>query len=220
MQLSKLNILKHLSFSTPAIYNRLKINRYISYVQGQSPQPNIREYFYFIDHQGMLFLDDSKMKNFTSCFKDKKFLEFFFRRLKFNDSGRYEKEFPFLSLCGRETNFVRCDDLPIVFTHIFEKNEDNETIEYISYAHTGELLKQKFEPEKICMLPESGRVYHPGPESTGGVGLIKSSLAIQLSQHFLYQDNGTDAAPSHFVWKNRKYELTNEIVEKLKYMKS
>ncbi|GIX82396.1 hypothetical protein CEXT_351071 [Caerostris extrusa] len=39
-------------------------NRCLSYIQGQSPEPNIREYFYFIDHQGMLFLDDSKMKNF------------------------------------------------------------------------------------------------------------------------------------------------------------
>lgn len=27
---------------------------YSTYVQGQSPQPNIREYFYYIDHQGMV----------------------------------------------------------------------------------------------------------------------------------------------------------------------
>lgn len=40
-----------------------------SYEQGQSPEKGIREYFYFIDHQGQLFLDDAKMKNFTSCFK-------------------------------------------------------------------------------------------------------------------------------------------------------
>lgn len=25
------------------------------YVQGQSPQPRVREYFYYIDHQGMVF---------------------------------------------------------------------------------------------------------------------------------------------------------------------
>lgn len=24
------------------------------YVQGQSPKPNVREYFYYIDHQGMV----------------------------------------------------------------------------------------------------------------------------------------------------------------------
>lgn len=42
------------------------------YVQGQSPEPRIREYFYYVDHQGMLFLDDVRIRNFTSCFKDGK----------------------------------------------------------------------------------------------------------------------------------------------------
>ncbi|XP_037325310.2 UPF0598 protein C8orf82 homolog isoform X2 [Pungitius pungitius] len=40
-----------------------------TYVQGQSPEPRIREYFYYIDHQGQLFLDDTKLKNFVTCFK-------------------------------------------------------------------------------------------------------------------------------------------------------
>uniref|UniRef100_A0AAX7UI48 Uncharacterized protein n=1 Tax=Astatotilapia calliptera TaxID=8154 RepID=A0AAX7UI48_ASTCA len=40
-----------------------------TYVQGQSPTPRIREYFYYIDHQGQLFLDDTKVKNFVTCFK-------------------------------------------------------------------------------------------------------------------------------------------------------
>ncbi|GFQ91073.1 UPF0598 protein C8orf82 homolog [Trichonephila clavata] len=195
------------------------VKRYISYQQGQSPEPNTREYFYFIDHQGMLFLDDSKMKNFTSCFKGKKFLQFFFRRLKFNDTNKYQKEFPFLSPCGKEKNFVRCDDLPIVFTHILE-SENSEEGDYLSYGHTGELLKVKFEPEMICMLPESGRIYHPGPEATGGVGLIKSSLAIHLSQKFIYQDKeNTDDMPISFFWKGVEYNLSNEIIQKLKSIK-
>lgn len=32
----------------------------VKYVQGQSPEKNIREYFYFIDHQGMV--------NFFVCY--------------------------------------------------------------------------------------------------------------------------------------------------------
>ena len=72
-------------------------NGFATYVQGQYPKSGGREYFYYIDHQGMvglwilvlrrlvdyifiqicsviflsvqLFLDDSPMKNFTSCFK-------------------------------------------------------------------------------------------------------------------------------------------------------
>ncbi|GFT33197.1 UPF0598 protein C8orf82 homolog [Nephila pilipes] len=193
--------------------------RYASYLQGQSPEPNTREYFYFIDHQGMLFLDDSKMKNFTSCFKEKKFLQFFFKRLKFNDTGKYQKEFPFLSPCGKEKNFVRCDDLPIVFTHILE-SENTGDVDYLSYGHAGELLKVKFEPEKICMLPESGRVYHPGPLATGGVGLIKSSLAILISQKFVYKSKeNTDDMPISFLWKGIEYSLDNKTIEKLKNMK-
>lgn len=27
---------------------------YTTYVQGQSPEPRMREYFYYIDHQGMV----------------------------------------------------------------------------------------------------------------------------------------------------------------------
>lgn len=81
--------------------------RYVSsYVQGQEPKTGIREYFYYIDHQEQLFLDDTKVKNFITCFKDKEFLAFFFKRLKKNNTNVYN-EFPYLSLCGRERNFIR-----------------------------------------------------------------------------------------------------------------
>ncbi|XP_064492245.1 UPF0598 protein C8orf82 homolog isoform X3 [Pseudopipra pipra] len=39
------------------------------YRQGQRPEPRTREYFYYLDHQGQLFLDDTKVKNFITCFK-------------------------------------------------------------------------------------------------------------------------------------------------------
>ena len=85
------------------------------YSQGQSPAPGVREYFYYVDHHGMLFQDDSKMKHWTAALKEKKLLFNFFKRLRFNETGRYEREFKYLSLCGRERNFVRCDDRPTVF---------------------------------------------------------------------------------------------------------
>ena len=40
----------------------------LQYEQGQTVKGR-REYFYFIDHNGFLFLDDAMMKNFTSCLK-------------------------------------------------------------------------------------------------------------------------------------------------------
>lgn len=32
------------------------MTRYLHYVQGQSPEPKVREYFYYVDHQGMVRL--------------------------------------------------------------------------------------------------------------------------------------------------------------------
>lgn len=86
---------------------RSMVFKTISYVQGQSPKPSVREYFYYIDHQGQLFMDDAKVKNFISCFQDKVFLAFFFQRIRLNNTGRYESDFPYVSPCGRERNYIR-----------------------------------------------------------------------------------------------------------------
>ncbi|XP_047444087.1 UPF0598 protein C8orf82 homolog [Mugil cephalus] len=180
-----------------------------SYIQGQSPEPRIREYFYYIDHQGQLFLDDTKVKNFVTCFKDKPFLVFFFSRLRSNRSGRYQEDFPFLSLCGRERNFLRCDDRPVVFTHLLPSPGDQELL---SYCGGAEKLSVPFRPEALYMQPESGRVYHPCSERSGGVGLVRSALAIELSPFFVYaSESGQSGQPTHFNWGGRKHTLTNEL---------
>ncbi|XP_055620351.1 UPF0598 protein CG30010 isoform X2 [Toxorhynchites rutilus septentrionalis] len=175
----------------------------VQYVQGQSPAPKLREYFYYIDHEGMLFLDDARIKNFTSCFKEKKFLEFFFKRIRLNNGDRYREDFPFVSLCGRERNYIRCDDVPIVFTDIYK---DSEGIERLAYAHAGDLLSVPWEPNRICMFPTSGRVYHPAPEQYGSIGLIRSRLAIELSKNFTFL-NGEERPPTHFTWNSIENEL-------------
>ncbi|XP_067627991.1 UPF0598 protein CG30010-like isoform X2 [Eurosta solidaginis] len=182
--------------------------RSITYVQGQEPEPKIREYFYFIDHEGMLFLDDAKMKNFTSCFKEKKFLKFFFSRVKLNDISRYRDDFPYLSLCGRERNFIRCDDTPIVFTHVLQ---DEKGIDRLSYAHAGDQLTTDFLPHKIYMNPLTGRVYHPAWTKVGGIALIRSKLAIELSRYFEFL-NGEEKPPTHFTWRDQRMQLDNDWV--------
>ncbi|KAM6457729.1 UPF0598 protein C8orf82 homolog isoform 1-T2 [Liasis olivaceus] len=178
------------------------------YQQGQSPSPRTREYFYYVDHQGQLFLDDAKVKNFITCFKDKQFLVFFFQRLKLNQSGRYEDSFPYLSPCGREHNYVRCDDRPVVFTHLLEGPSGQQLL---SFCGGADQLAVPFQPEKLVMLPENGRVYHPGPERAGGVGLVKSALAFELSPCFEYQE-GPSQPPTHFHWQEKRFALTNELL--------
>jgi len=211
--------------------------RYLSYVQGQTHEKR-REYFYFIDHHGQLFLDDARIKNFTSCFKDKEFLLFFFQRLKLNDTGNYEDEFPYLSPCGRERNYVRCDDVPVVYTHFLDVEGSVEQLQAaepqqlrLSWGGAGDKLTTVFEPWRVCMLPSTGRVYHPiftsssSPSSSSPstksikpskdlppVGLIKSSLAIELSKYFEFE-RGEEEPPTHLLWCGERYELTNELIE-------
>lgn len=144
------------------------------------------------------------MKNFTSCFKEKKFLEFFFKRIRINNTGRYQEEFPFISLCGRERNYIRCDDVPIVYTHLVSKG--NPDIDFLTFGYVGELLMTQFQPDKVYMLPETGRVYHPADDKYGGIGLIRSKLAIEISKNFTFK-NGETEPPTDFTWKNKNYKL-------------
>ncbi|XP_053571410.1 UPF0598 protein C8orf82 homolog [Bombina bombina] len=202
-----------LSLSSVRLPQHPSLRRLLSYVQGQSPEPRIREYFYYIDHQGQLFLDDTKVKNFITCFKDKQFLVFFFKQVRKNQTGRYE-DFPYISPCGRERNFIRCDDRPIVFTHLL--SDPSIEIQHLSYCGGGDKLAVRFEPEKLLMLPENGRVYHPAPDKCGSVGLVKSSLAFELSPFFEYSSNNTTGdPPTHFHWNNKRYTLTNELIQLL-----
>ncbi|CAG5135293.1 unnamed protein product [Candidula unifasciata] len=206
-----LNLFRLRSMSTNVNLCFRNVVRNLQYVQGQSPNPKIREYFYYIDHQGQLFLDDTKIKNFTSCFKEKDFLVFFFKRLKVNTTGRYVDEFPFISLCGREHNYVRCNDTPIVYTHIIQ-NPSSAT-DLLSFGGAGDKLTVKFEPENLCMLPQTGRVYHPASEQYGSIGLIKSALAIELSKSFEFASGDESQPPSHFTWKGHRYDLTNVLFD-------
>ena len=89
-----------------------------AFTQGQTVDGR-REYFYFLDHNGWLYLADTRMKNFTSRYKDEAFLDFFFARLSENNTGRHH-DYPYVSPCGRELNFFKCDDTPIVFHSIVE----------------------------------------------------------------------------------------------------
>ena len=195
---------------------------------------------------------------------DKKFLAFFFRRIKPNTSDRYQEEFPYISPCGPETNYIRCDDLPIVFTHLLDqdghviediftygqtdiesegqqedyrflgnsdidvkttisqelcaqhdgvKSGTKRSTESLSYGGAGSSLTLPFQPEKLCMLPDSGRVYHTGPTLLGGVGLVKSSLALEFSRFFVYEEGVSESHPPvAFRWRGRTHTLDRSVL--------
>lgn len=159
-------------------------------------------------------------------------MAFFFRRLKLNTTGRYTQEFPYISPCGPETNFVHCDDLPTVFTHLLTADKHivqniptlgqtsssqlEDTSLLLSYGGAGDKLTVPFQPEQLYMCTDSGRVYHPGPESLGSVGLVKSSLAIELSGFFRYNDGANESSqPVGFEWRRQYYQLGNNVITAL-----
>ncbi|KFP71802.1 UPF0598 protein C8orf82, partial [Acanthisitta chloris] len=156
-----------------------------------------------------LFLDDAKVKNFTTCFKDLSFLSFFFLHLEPNRSSRYESEFPFLSRCGRERNFLRCSDRPVVFTHLIPGNSHGN--HFLSYCGGGERLVVPFQPEKLWIFPKNGRLYHPAPEKIGGIGLVRSALVEEWSSLFRYSQGFPEEIPSHFVWEGKSYKLSGDL---------
>jgi hypothetical protein len=154
------------------------------------------------------------------------FLAFFFRQLKLNKTDRYSQEFPYISPCGSEINYIQCDDRPIVFTHYLDtdtvkaarsRTREDASHGYLSYNGTGHRLVLPFQPSKLCMLPGTGRVYHPAPEKVGGIGLVKSSLAIEISKSFRYADGGEETVPpTHFVWQGETFSLDNELFKLVK----
>ena len=144
---------------------------------------------------------------------DPKFLHFFFTRLRANtfDDRSYTSTFPYVSLCGRERNFIRCADVPFVFTRLLD---DQDLFECCHIPST--TLSIQFEPERLYAKPETGRLYHPLPERFHtGFALIKDSIAERLSSHLIYQDKA-ETQPVSIEWKGKRYQLKkDDQIEKL-----
>ena len=85
-----------------------------------------------------------------------------------------------------------------MFANVTEVSGSTEglSVDALTYSGIGPSLTFPFQPTKVCMLPESGRIYHPGPQKAGGVGLIKSSLGIELSSHFEYEQGSEEKDPA------------------------
>ncbi|CAD6184973.1 unnamed protein product [Caenorhabditis auriculariae] len=164
------------------------------YTQGQY-DGKFREYFYFINHEGMLFLEDSRMKNFTSAYKGIRriFLNFFYKKLRFNETKRFE-EFPYISHCGRERNYLKCDDRPIVYTQL---SEDRKSL------RVGQSdIFHEFQPSRLFMK-ESGRLYHPAPFAD--FALLRDKLGDQLHPRFEFDAHGFPVKFRH--WNGHLVEL-------------
>jgi hypothetical protein len=133
-------------------------------VAAQQQQPQ-RCYFYNIDLHGRLYLEENPIKNITSSIKDMKFLDFFFAHIKYINETHQEymrqhdipvEDYPFVSICQREWNFIRPAATPIVFHSLI----DNEQI--LLYGSSNILLLREplDETSGIVISKVSGKLYH------------------------------------------------------------
>jgi len=172
-----------------------------------------KKYFYSIDLQGRVFLEETIPKNIATSIKDNAFLDFFFRHLgeSRHDDLKFlppsvRQDYPYVSLCGTERNFVRPADAVIVF-HSITKNK-NETKNQCMLGYGG-TLSQEFHPSQLAISSHTGRLYHElngngtrlhKTSSSKKYGLIKSSISVALSNQIVEcssdEDHTSDSTSS------------------------
>ena len=186
-------------FATSSVeYEELRQLKDIKSAEFYDREANKRNYFYYIDLQGRLFLEDMVPKNIATSLKSEKFLNFFFRQLRHNNTGKFT-EYPYVSPCGKEMNFIKSADLPFVF---LEYEKVNNTLAW------GNSLTLPFEPGKLVLSVKTGRLYHPfvNPnrvDGAGQLGLLKSHLALQFSDFISADEDGT----WKFQWEGFSYPI-------------
>ena len=94
---------------------------------------------------------------------------------------------------------------------------EHDGVDLLSYNQGALFLADEFKPEKLCMLLESGRVYHPSSRVGLVAGLITDKLTLQWTKDGRFEfGNGEDSPPTKFRWKDQDYILTNELAKRLK----
>ena len=189
-------ILRRLCSSEDAYIDRwfASVVKSVEFYERHSCRDQPRCYFYSIDLQGRLFMEDTLPKNVATSIKDAKFLDFFVKRLTRVDARLKEtlheydiptEDYPYVSPCGLELNLVRPADLPIVFHGLVDGS--------LIYGGT---LEQSFDPSMLAVSLKSGRLYHklssgnPGCKASN-YGLIKSSVAVTLSDRIQPMEDGS-----------------------------
>jgi len=94
--------------------------------------------------------------------------------------------------------------------------DDKDSFECCHIPST--ILSIQFEPEKLYVKPDTGRIYYPlSKKFHTGIALIKDAIAERLSSHLVYE-NKTDGLPVSIEWKGKMYKLKkDDEIEKLVY---
>lgn len=184
-------------------------------------QQQRRCYFYNVDLQGRLFLEETFPKNIATSIKDERFLDFFFRRVRSCDDDTKMQDFmrqheipiqdyPFVSPCGKELNFIRPAASPLVF-HTLEgaaasvssasssslssttstTNHDRQQPPPQQLVYGGR-IQEAFDWKQLAVCLLTGRIYHTISNHKGiSHGLIRSQVAVALAERIEVLDDDT-----------------------------
>ena len=107
-----------------------------------------------MDTRGQLYLEDTYPRNIATSLKDKKFLSFFYKNLRLNKTGKFEKEYKYVSMCGSECNYLLpidpCSSLVYTDLDIHSK----------SIKCCDQTMVQ-FNPSLLLFHEGIGRLYYP-----------------------------------------------------------
>mmetsp|Transcript_5319 Transcript_5319/g.9230 ORF Transcript_5319/g.9230 Transcript_5319/m.9230 type:complete len:273 (-) Transcript_5319:84-902(-) len=186
------------------------------YEEHANGQP--RKYFYSIDLQGRIFLEETVPKNLATSIKNEAFLDFFCSRIQeltpqdyaFLRGDHLAHDYPFVSLCGAERNYIRPADAVIVFHSFLPQNAE---------LVFGASLVQPFQPHQLAISQRTGRLYHKLhhslPSSThlekqrnknnlpSYFGLIRSSVAVTLSERMEADPKADETASSGMTYVDK-----------------
>ena len=138
-------------------------------------QQVLRRYYYVIDTRGGTFLEDTIPRNIATSLKDRRFLEFFHKQIRRNTTGIHEEIYPYVSLCGKELNFILPLDPHSAFVYT-ELSTDNRILYYggrvgtVPSAESGSGSDASigksfgsaiFDPRLLSFNSETGRLYYP-----------------------------------------------------------
>jgi len=183
-------------------------------------------YFYSIDLQGRVFLEETMPKNLATSLKNTQFLDIFFRNIRRIGAKEYEylsshgaeNDYPYVSPCGIEMNYIRPADTAIVFHSLRNVSRDSRNSSSCNSKELcfGGTLTQPFLPAMLVISKRTGRLYHylsalnefPTPLHKPGkrqeYGLLKSSLAVTLSEH-LVDGTGPSGAQTEDTYSGMDY---------------
>ena len=158
-------------------------------------------------------------KNIVTSIKDVRFLDSFFSRIKYVNELQREymilhdipvSDYPFISVCGKEWNFIRPASSPIVFHSLVDREQ------FLLYGSTDKsILREHFnEVDGIALSKKTGKLFHQltthsyyplsqkiprsrlQPKIRPEFALLRTSLALTLSDRIVVLSDDSNDRPS------------------------